>query len=250
MWGLDVRTGEPFTVSPMGMQEQHRVKGLAVGPSPVDMPGARTSKLYAVIGDSGACMVCDVATKQLVRTLRMATPGVAAVFAPDRDTLITADFEANLYEWDLGTGRCKQRCKDPFATKITSLATHRATAFAPSPLLAVGTHSGNIDFFDLSGPAIPSQPSRCVDNLTTNVTSIHFHHQGELVVAGSVMKQDALKLVHAGSGTVFQNWPTAKTPVQRLSAVSFSRRGGLLAMGNERGRVLLYRVKHYETEVR
>mmetsp|Transcript_112520 Transcript_112520/g.363388 ORF Transcript_112520/g.363388 Transcript_112520/m.363388 type:complete len:519 (+) Transcript_112520:116-1672(+) len=246
MWGLDVQTGEAFGVSLLCAQFHKRYFGLTVGPNPADAPGSRSSQMYAVLGDNGTVLACDAAMHQPVRTMRMRAPGVAAVFAPDSDSLFTADTDNNLYEWDLSTGRCRQRAQDTFAVKITCLAVRRTATRAPRPLLAVGTSSGNIDIFDTSGPKLPTEPTHSVGNLTTSVRGLCFHHEGELLAAFSREKKDQLKLVHAETATVFQNWPTSVTPLNRVSAVDLSRNGGLLAIGNERGRVLLYQLRHYE----
>ena len=54
------------------------------------------------------------------------------------------------------------------------------------------------------------------------------------------------KLVHTATGTVFSNWPTARTPLGYTYCVDFSPRGGMMAVGGDKGRVLLYRLKHYD----
>jgi U3 small nucleolar RNA-associated protein 18 len=45
--------------------------------------------------------------------------------------------------------------------------------------------------------------------------------------------------------TVFGNWPTDRTPLGKLMEFDFSPHSGYLALGNHRGRVLLYRLNHY-----
>lgn len=245
MWGLDVRTGEPYEIRHMSANHQ-RFFGLTVGPNPVDNPGLCTSKMYAVLGEGGSILLCDLASKQRVRTLRMGAEGAAAAFSPSNGVLFSADTEGSIYEWDVGTGRCKQRAKDPWATGITCLALSRTTTYAPRPCLAVGTTSGNIDLFDLAGPKLPKEPTSSVGNLTTSISKLQFHRSGEVLVAASQQKKDALRLIHSGTARVFPNWPTNKTPLHSVTAVDLSRHGGLLAIGNMRGKVLLYRLKHYE----
>merc|ERR1740117_459995 len=112
-------------------------------------------------------------------------------------------------------------------------------------MLAVGTASGNIDMYDLSQPQLSSEPARSIGNLTTMVTSLSFHPEGELLLGASKFKKDSLRLMHCATGSVYQNWPTLKTPLNRVTAVDFSRQGGMLAMANERGKVLLYQLRHY-----
>lgn len=246
MWGLDVRTGTSLPIRHMAATIHQKYYGLTVGPSPQDAPGLRSSQMYSVLGDAGTVLVCDVKSKQPIRTLRMSTPGVASVFSPEQDTLFTADEECNIYEWDLATGRCRQRVKESWAVKISSLAMNRTSAHSPTPYLAVGTTSGNVDMFDISGPSMSAQPTNTIGNLTTSITGLKFHHDGELLATYSRQNKDALKLVHTGTSTVFKNWPTSKTPLHKVSALDFSHKGGLMAIGNERGRVLLYRVNHYQ----
>jgi U3 small nucleolar RNA-associated protein 18 len=50
---------------------------------------------------------------------------------------------------------------------------------------------------------------------------------------------------HTDSLTAFQNWPTQNTPLGHVTAVGWSPSSEYLAMGNGKGRVLLYRVKLY-----
>jgi U3 small nucleolar RNA-associated protein 18 len=47
------------------------------------------------------------------------------------------------------------------------------------------------------------------------------------------------------SGTVFSNWPTSKSPMNYVFSLDFSPTSGFLALGNDKGKVLLYRLRHY-----
>ena len=58
-------------------------------------------------------------------------------------------------------------------------------------------------------------------------------------------KKDALRLVHTGTMTVFSNWPTSRSPINFVHSMAFSPNGGFFAIGNAKGRVLLYRMHHY-----
>jgi U3 small nucleolar RNA-associated protein 18 len=52
--------------------------------------------------------------------------------------------------------------------------------------------------------------------------------------------------VHLPSFTVFANWPTVNTPLHYVSAMDFSPGSGYFGCGNDKGKVLLYRVTHYK----
>jgi U3 small nucleolar RNA-associated protein 18 len=45
---------------------------------------------------------------------------------------------------------------------------------------------------------------------------------------------------------VYGNWPTSRTPLRYVSCFDFSPRSGMLAVGNDAGKVLLYRLPHYD----
>jgi U3 small nucleolar RNA-associated protein 18 len=57
--------------------------------------------------------------------------------------------------------------------------------------------------------------------------------------------RDAMRVVRLGSSLrVVPNWPTARTPLRYVTAAGFNAGGDLLAVGNDRGKVLLYRLKN------
>ena len=53
------------------------------------------------------------------------------------------------------------------------------------------------------------------------------------------------RVVHIPTMTVFSTWPTSKSPLHYVHSTAFSPHSGYLAIGNARGRVLLYRLHHY-----
>ncbi|CAD6892879.1 unnamed protein product [Tilletia controversa] len=86
---------------------------------------------------------------------------------------------------------------------------------------------------------------KTVDNLTTAITTMKFNHDGQICAVASRNKKDSLKVLHTSTLRVFPNWPTSGTPLHHVTAIDFSRRGEFAAIGNSKGRVLLYEVKHY-----
>ncbi len=67
----------------------------------------------------------------------------------------------------------------------------------------------------------------------------------QVLAMASRMKKDSLRLVHLPSLTVFSNFPTGRSPLHFVHCLAFSPKGGFLAIGNAKGRVLLYRLHHY-----
>lgn len=60
-----------------------------------------------------------------------------------------------------------------------------------------------------------------------------------------VLADDLFFQIHLPSLTAFGNWPTSSTPLGHVTAVDFSARSEYVAIGNTRGRVLLYHLKDY-----
>lgn len=58
-----------------------------------------------------------------------------------------------------------------------------------------------------------------------------------------------LTQIHLPSLTSFANWPTSSTPLGHVTAVDFSARSEYVAVGNTRGRVLLYHLKDYGASI-
>ena len=82
-------------------------------------------------------------------------------------------------------------------------------------------------------------------NLTTDVDGLDFSRDGSLLCFRSRLARDALRVAHLASGTVYSNWPSSKTPLHFVHSSSFSAGSGALAIGNARGRVLLYRLSAF-----
>ena len=61
-----------------------------------------------------------------------------------------------------------------------------------------------------------------------------------------LQKPDQIRMVHVPSGRVFSNWPTERTPTRKVECMDFSPGGAYFAVGNNKGKVLLYRLKHFE----
>ena len=93
--------------------------------------------------------------------------------------------------------------------------------------------------------AVSVAPLRELGNLTTAVDTLRFSPDSRVLCFASRMAKDALRLLHVPSLTVFSNWPTSRSPLNYVHAADFSPHCGFLAIGNAKGRALLYRLHHY-----
>eukprot|EP00633_Aureoumbra_lagunensis_P003376 CAMPEP_0197291608 /NCGR_PEP_ID=MMETSP0890-20130614/17465_1 /TAXON_ID=44058 ORGANISM="Aureoumbra lagunensis, Strain CCMP1510" /NCGR_SAMPLE_ID=MMETSP0890 /ASSEMBLY_ACC=CAM_ASM_000533 /LENGTH=443 /DNA_ID=CAMNT_0042764813 /DNA_START=245 /DNA_END=1576 /DNA_ORIENTATION=+ len=149
--------------------------------------------------------------------------------------LYAAGSDAQVYSWDLRhTRRCLHKFRDPGQSITSALAAHNGK-------LAVASESGIVNIFHDYGSTF----IKAITNLTTPVDRLAFHPTEDLLVLSSKWTKDALRIVNVRTliPQVYAHWPTNNTPLHYVSATTFSPYGDFLAIGNDRGRVLLYKVK-------
>ncbi|XP_034496556.1 U3 small nucleolar RNA-associated protein 18 homolog [Ailuropoda melanoleuca] len=90
------------------------------------------------------------------------------------------------------------------------------------------------------------KPIKAIMNLVTGVTSLTFNPTTEILAIASEEMKEAVRLVHLPSCTVFSNFPVIKKKtISLVHTMDFSPRSGYFALGNEKGKALLYRLHHY-----
>ena len=146
----------------------------------------------------------------------------------------------NIFTWDLRKMRCRSKKKLRDSQRITSFV------YSVSDQLAVGTRDGIVSVFsgwtkilDESEMQI-LEPTRIIMSLTTAVDYLTFNDDGQLLSLSSSDRKDSVRVAHQPSCSIYSNWPTSKTPLNYVFCTSFSRDNRYLALGNARGRVLLY----------
>ncbi|KAF8072604.1 U3 small nucleolar RNA-associated-like protein [Scenedesmus sp. PABB004] len=222
--------------------------------------------LLAFLGDGGHIGLVSLGSRAPVGSLKMNGSARAAAFSADGATLVTAGGDGVLYTWDMRSQRCLQRQRDEGALDCASLAlsadgSYLATGGAagvvsvyarPAGLLAPlgggggggGAGGGGAAAGFGAPPAAPA-PLKALMNLTTTVDTLAFSHDGQMLLMGSRLKREALRVAHLPSLTVFSNWPTTRSPLHYVHCAAFSPHGGFLGVGNAKGRALLYRLHHY-----
>ncbi|GKT42016.1 putative U3 small nucleolar RNA-associated protein 7 [Colletotrichum spaethianum] len=120
--------------------------------------------------------------------------------------------------------------------------------------VAVGSSSGITNIYDRETLIKTSktgevsvqeqpEPTRRFEQLVTPITVLTFSPDGQLLAFGSREAKDALRLVHLPSCTVYRNWPTAQTPLGRITSVAFGRSSELLAVGNDTGKIRMWEIR-------
>ncbi|PHJ18073.1 wd-40 repeat protein [Cystoisospora suis] len=195
-------------------------------------------------------LVCDARTKRLLSVLSMNAKVAGIAYHPARNSIFTADREAYVYEWDVRTGGCVDKFRDEACLRLSALAASppacAAQEYHSSALLATGSRTGFVGLFSLSVvEPVARKPTKELGNLTTEITTLAFHPTNQLMCVASKWKKDAFRIVHVPSSTVYQNWPTERSPLRYVTAADFSPYRGFLAVGNDRGNALLYQLRHF-----
>ncbi|KAF8052663.1 hypothetical protein N665_1523s0018 [Sinapis alba] len=202
---------------------------------------SQDSKTIAFIGNEGYILLVSTKTKELTGTLKMNGSVRSLAFSDDGKQLLSSGGDGQVYIWDLRTMKCLYKGVDEGSTCGTSLCSSPNGA-----LFASGTDRGIVNIYKkdefLGGKR---KPIKTVDNLTSMIDFMKFNHDGQILAIISRMNKDSIKLVHVPSLTVFSNWPPSKPPMDFPRCLDFSPGSGFMAMGNARGKVLLYKLNHY-----
>ncbi|CAO3660842.1 unnamed protein product [Umbelopsis ramanniana] len=218
IWGREDRSLEQFSISPCG-------------------------NYIAFLGRDGYIILISFKTKQWIANLKMNSSVHSVDWSADGKYIWGVGIDGEVYQWDVAQRACVHRWMDDGAFKPSVMAVSHNEDY-----YAVGSKSGVVNVYgrdvlrtDLFNPT----PLKALGNLTTRINEIKFNHDSQLMGISSNRKKDQFRLVHLPSLTVFSNWPTAATPLSYVSSFDFSPRSGYLAIGNDKGRVLLYRLNHY-----
>lgn len=120
--------------------------------------------------------------------------------------------------------------------------------------IAVGAESGVVNLYrdDYSRLrssskqfSVERSPIKSIMNMQTSADMLRFNHDGQILAMSSRREKNSMKLLHVPTATVFSNWPTSKTPLNYVWSMDFSPQSKFLAIGNDKGKCLLYQLQHY-----
>lgn len=199
------------------------------------------SKTIAFTGNEGYILLVSAKTKELIGTLKMNGTCRSLAFADDGQHLLSSGGDGHIYHWDLRTRTCFHKGVDEGCINGSFLCT------SPSGnMFAAGSDSGIVNIYNreefLGGKR---KPLKTVENLTTKVGFMKFNHDAQILAISSKYASKSLKLVHVPSFTVFSNWPPPNKSLSNPTCLDFSPGGGFMAFGNAAGKVLLYKLHHY-----
>ncbi|KAK4603641.1 hypothetical protein RGQ29_012234 [Quercus rubra] len=198
------------------------------------------SSTIAFVGNEGYILLVSTKTKELIWTLKMNGTARSLAFAEDGQQLLSSGGDCQVYHWGLRTRACFGKAVDAGCVNSTSLST------SPNgKLFAAGSDSGIVNVYNREFLGGKRKPMETIENLTTKVDVLKFNNDAQILAISSSVKKNSLKLIHVPSFTVFSNWPPLKKSLQYPLCLDFSPGGGFMAMGNAGGKVLLYKLHHY-----
>lgn len=200
-------------------------------------------------GNDGCIILYDARNKQWVADLKLNGSVRTIVFSPDGSQIVASGSDGDVYTWDMRHRKCIDRFPNVDCTPCWALA-------LSSQHLAVGAQSGVVNLYSNSpsqddedlGMIQERKPIKSIFNLQSVITSTKFNGDGQILALATKTEQRGLKLMHVPTATVFANWPTNKTPLGYVWSMDFSPESRFFAIGNDKGKCMLYRLKHYDTQ--
>ncbi|KAG9017873.1 hypothetical protein FRB93_004684 [Tulasnella sp. JGI-2019a] len=162
-----------------------------------------------------------------------------------RPQLMSISNEGEVYVWDVGSRKCVKTWRDDSAFGASTI-----TIGGNGTYCAIGASTGIVNVYDSEASTTTPmstaiRPLKAITNLTTPISTVRFDPTCQIMAIAGRQKKDELRMIHLPSLTVFANWPTAGTPLGHVTSVDFSVGSEYVAIGNHRGRVLLYNLKHF-----
>lgn len=203
---------------------------------------SQDSSTIAFVGNEGYILLVSSKTKELIGTLKMNGTVRALAFAENGQQLLSTGGDGHIYHWDLRTRTCIYKAVDEGCINGTSLC-----ASLDGGYFAAGSDSGIVNVYNrqefLGGKR---KPIKALENLTTTVNFTKFNNDAQILAVCSGMKKNGMKLIHVPSFTAFSNWPMPNKSLGYPRCLDFSPGGGFMAVGNAAGKVLLYKLHHYQ----
>nr|CAB3267576.1 U3 small nucleolar RNA-associated protein 18 homolog [Phallusia mammillata] len=189
----------------------------------------------------GKIHVIDPTTKEHMSTLKMNGSVEDVAFKNGGDELLSFGDEGIVYQWDLRSRKCMSTFGDEGCVKGTTIAVSHNNK------IACGSYSGIVNLYDESSldKSHPT-PLKTFKNLKSPVSGLCFNSTSEMLAMASDSVQNAVKLAHVSSLSVFSNFPGFNNLNMKFpQEIGFSPNSGYFTVGNNKGRALLYRLKHY-----
>ncbi|XP_039536352.1 U3 small nucleolar RNA-associated protein 18 homolog [Pimephales promelas] len=230
----DMMEGRVIPVSNVRGLNEQKVSDFQVSPD---------GKFLLLFGSSGFLHLMSSKTREVVRSMKLNGTVCATAFTADGSQIFANSEEGEVFIWDVQSSKCVKRFEDDGCVRGTSLALSRDGSY-----LACGSQAGVVNIYSQRDCLLEHEPKplKAVLNLLTPATSLRFNSSAEILAIGSRHADEANRLVHLPSFTVFSNFPKfQKKMIFQTQSVDFSPRSGFYSVANNKGHALLFRLLHY-----
>ncbi|KAK1643393.1 hypothetical protein QYE76_061198 [Lolium multiflorum] len=232
-YSFDLVKAAVSKIGPLTGREEKSLESFEISPD---------SKTIAFVGNEGYILLVSTKTKQLIGTLKMNGNVRSLAFGDGGNQLLSSGGDGHVYHWDLRTRKCMHKATDEGSLTGLSLCTSPDSSY-----FATGSSSGIVNVYKrdefLGGKR---KPLKTIENLTTDIGQMKFNHDAQILAICSGKERNGMRLVHVPSFTVYQNWPGPRFSLQYPRCLDFSPGSGFLSVGHAGGKVLLYKLHHYQ----
>lgn len=213
--------------------------------------------MIAFGGNDGYIILIHAITRTHIMNLKLNGSVRAMTFTIDDNEILASGSDGDIYRFDIRyTRQCIERFSNHDGTITSSIAISKTH-------LAVGSESGVVNIYSeknnqssysssfTSNRSNNNQkriPIKSIMNLKTSIDCMKFNHDDDPTLLSISSKRDpnnALRMIHIPTCSVYSNWPTSKTPLKYVFNTDFSYNNQYFAIGNDKGHCRLYRFKHY-----
>ncbi|XP_075576385.1 U3 small nucleolar RNA-associated protein 18 homolog [Pelecanus crispus] len=194
-------------------------------------------------GTSGYLHLLSMKTKELISTMKVNGRCTASAFTPDSSKIYSYSKEGEVFIWDVRSRKCLHKFEDEGSLEGKCIAVSKNNQY-----VACGSASGVVNLYttDVCLKENNPKPVRAIMNLVTSATCVTFNPTTEILAVASCETDEAVKLVHIPSYTVFSNFPMfRRKQIYLAQSMDFSPRSGFFSVANNKGKALLFRLKHY-----
>eukprot|EP01028_Stygiella_incarcerata_P007595 TRINITY_DN31518_c0_g1_i1.p1 TRINITY_DN31518_c0_g1~~TRINITY_DN31518_c0_g1_i1.p1 ORF type:complete len:562 (+),score=146.97 TRINITY_DN31518_c0_g1_i1:135-1688(+) len=238
-YSFDVMTGK--------LTRYHGILGASVTKSYDNFVVSPDNDTVCFLGSTGNMSLLSRRTRECIGNLKMNDTVRACCFShvDGGRRLISTGSMGEVCIWDVRMHRLVHKFIDQGSLKSSVIALSNDDL-----LLATGSNSGVVSLYEMSEieripSGMPVSPQKEFMNLTTTIHGLSFNHDGQMLLMSSRFHKGSIRLVHTASRTVFRNWPDAHSPLKYVSSTAFSPHSGYLAIGNDKGKVNLFRLRAY-----
>lgn len=201
--------------------------------------------IIVFINRNGQLHFVSANSKELIDSTQISGNINSVTFRQDGELMFASGDEGVVTVFDVRRRAAIHRFIDEGSFSTTSMSVSSNQQY-----FVTGQKSGivNVYSYDDVMKTKEPKPLKYLKNLTTPIQNVKMNSTSELLAMNSYHLARAIRLVHMPTLTVYENFPEFHDKkIQIVNGFDFSPNSGFLTLGNNNGKVLLYRLKHFST---